>query len=311
MTRLAIGVDVGGTRTKTGLVNLETGQVLFTVVQPTQKHSESEFLMQLETAIGELRAFSGEYAAAVSGIGFGVSSFVNENCIVDSTYGFLPFMEDYPLADIVQQRFGLACRIDNDARVVALGEARYGKGKEFSRVLVLTLGTGLGVGFVKNGKFDDRVPFGHMAGHITITNNDHVCYCGKTGCLESLVSSAGINFLTEKLGWVKKHPGLSSDVETIFDAAGKGNTDAKEIVNTFIGYLHTGIHNYINFFAPDCIVIGGGIGKAMAPYIDRLKESKYLRPFKNYQVQVFTSDLHENAGICGSAALVEFNEGML
>lgn len=101
-------------------------------------------------------------------------------------------MEDYPLSHFVQQQHDLPCRLDNDERVVALGEAIYGQGRGYSRVLTLTLGTGLGLGFTIDGKLDGLLPFAHMGGHITVTTDEFVCYCGKTGCLEALVSAAGI-----------------------------------------------------------------------------------------------------------------------
>ncbi|MEZ0484385.1 ROK family protein [Fibrella aquatica] len=89
-------------------------------------------------------------------------------------------MEDYPLARYISQQHELPCFLDNDARVVALGEAIYGQGRGFNRVLVLTLGTGLGVDFTINGRLDGALPYAHMSGHITITSNDTVCNCEKT-----------------------------------------------------------------------------------------------------------------------------------
>lgn len=173
------------------------------LVSPTEKYNETQFRSQLTSAIQEHISFAKQLALAVSGIGIGVSSFVAVGGVVDSTYGFLTFMEDYPLASILEKEFKLACKVDNDARVIALGEAIYGRGKGFERVLVLTLGTGLGVGFVSDGKFESPLSYAHMAGHITITNTDHRCYCGKTGCLESLVSSSGIIQAGEKIRWTK------------------------------------------------------------------------------------------------------------
>ena len=75
-------------------------------------------------------------------------------------------MEDFELKNIIEQRAALPCKLDNDARVVALGEALYGAGKNHDRVLVLTLGTGLGVGFIVNGKLNEPLPYAHMAGHM-------------------------------------------------------------------------------------------------------------------------------------------------
>lgn len=108
---------------------------------------------------------------------------------VDSTYGFLKFVEDYPLVEIIQDKLKLPCRIDNDARVVALGEARYGKGKDYNRMLVLTLGTGLGVGFTIAGQLDQPLPYVHMAGHLKISDINILLINNNSGIKKNWTSS--------------------------------------------------------------------------------------------------------------------------
>ena len=203
----------------------------------------------------------------------------------------------------VESQFKLQCRSDNDARVVALGEALYGRGKGYNRVLVLTLGTGLGLGFVANGRFETSLPFAHMGGHISIGHTDFKCYCGKQGCLEALVSATGIVDSAKRLDWEAKYPGLPLNVETIFKAEQAGNADAAKIVSEFLTQLKTGIHNYINIFAPDIIVIGGGVSKGMKPYLEQLSDASFLKPYKSFQVEIALSELDEHSGILGAAAL--------
>lgn len=302
---MAIGFDVGGTRTKSGLVDIKTGEVIHRLVQDTEKNEETKFRAALHHAIQQHSALAQQKGILVSGIGFGVSSFVDGSGVVDSTYGFMPFMENYPLKKIIENEYQLPCVVDNDARAVALGEATYGIGKNHSRVLVLTLGTGLGIGFVKNRKLDDALPFGHMGGHIIVADNDHRCYCGKTGCLESLVASQGIRYLGERLNWEIKYPLLPLTAEVIFEAAKNGNTDALTVVNQLLDYLHRGIFNYVNLFAPDCIVLGGGIAKGLSSCLKKLNEQDFLRPYTAYEVQLTLSDLQEDAGILGAAALTQ------
>lgn len=207
------------------------------------------------------------------------------------------------MADLIQQRHELPCRVDNDARLVALGEAVYGQGRGFSRVLVLTLGTGLGLGFTIDGKLDGRLPFAHMGGHITITTHDMVCYCGKTGCLESLVSSAGICQIAQRAGWSQKYPEWPLSAEVIFNKKQAGNSDAAAIVQVYIGYLKTGIDNYVNLYAPGIIVLGGGIAKGLRNDVEKLHNPNLLNPFKAYTTTLAISELEEQAGILGSAAL--------
>ncbi len=303
MKKLAIGIDIGGTRTKFGLVDLEKGEVLEMLISSTETKDSDKFLEIINSGIDQLKTAAQKEQSTILGVGFGVTGFVFDDGMVDSTYGFLDFMEDYPLSEYIQKYSALPCRADNDARVVALGEALYGIGKGQNRVLVLTLGTGLGLGFIANGKFETNLPYAHMAGHISVGRTDFKCYCGKEGCLEALVSATGIVESAKRMGWEQKHPNLELNVQTIFKAEQEGNEDAKQIVTEFLGYLKTGIDNYINLFAPDMIIIGGGVSKGMKPYLDKLTQIDFLPPYKSYKVKIALSELDEHSGILGSAAL--------
>lgn len=303
MQHLAIGIDIGGTRTKIGLVDLAVGRVLDRRIQPTEKRDAQRFEASLGEAIDGLKANAAAQEADVVGIGIGVSSFVFADGTVDSTYGFQEFMEDYPLAQRITQAHGLPCRVDNDARLVALGEALYGAGRGFGRVLVLTLGTGLGVGLVVDQQLDGALPYGHMAGNITVATDDVGWYSGKTGCLEALVSATGLVQRAERRGWATKHPNVPLSAEAIFGASETGHADALDLVRELVGHLKTGLDNYVNLFAPDRIVLGGGVAKGLKPYLAHLETYTHLGPYKRYRFSLALSSLDEEAGILGSAAL--------
>jgi glucokinase len=303
MKKLAIGIDIGGTRTKLGLVDLDKGEVLEMLISPTETKDSDNFLKIINSGIDQLKAVAIKEQSPILGVGFGVTGFVFEDGKVDSTYGFLEFMEDYPLSEYIQKHSSLLCRADNDARVVALGETLYGIGKGQNRVLVLTLGTGLGLGFIVNGKFETSLPFAHMGGHISVGHTDFKCYCGKKGCLEALVSATGIVESAKRMNWEQKYPNLELNVQTIFKVEQEGNEDAKQIVTEFLNYLKIGIDNYINLFAPDMIIIGGGVSKGMKPYLEELTPIDFLPPYKSYKVKIALSELDEHSGILGSAAL--------
>jgi len=303
LKRTAIGIDVGGTRTKSGLVDMDDGIVLKKIISPTEKRDSKKFLQIISTSIYKLKNIAEQENSIILGVGIGVTGFVSGNGMVDSTYGFLEFMEDYPLAQFIENHSLLPCRADNDARVIALGEALYGGGKGYNRVLVLTLGTGLGLGFVANGKFETHLPYSHMGGHMSIKQTDFKCYCGKNGCLESLVAASGIVDSAVRLGWATKYPDLPLNVETIFKSEQEGNPDASVIIKDFLENLKTGINNYINLFAPDIIIIGGGIAKGIEPYLDKLSILDFCKPYKSYKVTISISELGEESGILGSAAL--------
>ncbi|MEO7765769.1 MAG: ROK family protein [Ferruginibacter sp.] len=302
MNNLIIGVDIGGTRTKAGLVNLATGEVLDHIVLPTEKKDAEVFLGQIGFMIGKFRELVTETGGQIGGIGFGVPGFTGQLGEVITTYGFLEFMENYPFKTIIENKFELPCLLDNDARVVSLGEAIYGKGKGVDRVLTLTLGTGVGFGMVVNGRFTESLPLAHMGGHMKITDVGERCYCGKTGCLESLVSSTGIINAAKECG------GLELSADAVFNAAENGDRNAQAVVAKIIGYLHTAIHNYVNLFAPGMVILGGGIAKGLTPYINQIKGEMYLSPYPGYTFQLEVSELEELSGMLGTAALFHSNK---
>ncbi|TCC88741.1 ROK family protein [Pedobacter frigiditerrae] len=303
MKELVVGIDVGGTRTKIGLVDLELGKVAEVLVYATETKSSTVFFKQIAEAISQFKDKSSNDGYPIKGIGIGVPSFVYEDGIVDSTYGSLPFMEDYPFKQLIENTHQIPCKIDNDARVIALGEANYGEGKEFDRVLVLTLGTGLGIGFTVNGKLVDSTPYAHMAGHLSVSANGIKCYCGRIGCLEELVSASGICRAAEVLGWENRFPNLPLTAENIFKANKDGHPMAVLLVADLIANLKIGIANYINIYAPDVIVLGGGVAKGLTDYMAELYDPNLLYPYKNYKVVIKNSMLQEHAGVIGSAAL--------
>ncbi len=98
--------------------------------------------------------------------------------------------------------------------------------------------------------------------------------------------------------------------EAVFTAALQGNTDALTVVGHITAYLHTAVHNYVNLFAPDMIVLGGGIAKGLAPYVDKIKAPGYLSPYPGYSFQVAVSELQELAGMLGSAALFQLPDNI-
>ncbi len=168
---------------------------------------------------------------------------------------------------------------------------------------MLTLGTGLGIGFVANGMFETKLPYYHMGGHLSIKRSGSRCYCGKQGCLESLVSATGIINSAIALGWKIKYPNLSLTPQNIFMAEQKRDVEASIIVKRFLLDLKTGIDNYTNLFALDIIIIGGGVSEGIKPYLKKFNKNEFLKTIRNYKVEIALSEINENSGILGSASL--------
>jgi glucokinase len=292
VTALAIGVDVGGTRTKLGVVDVATGKVLELAVAPTITDDAARFLDAIASAA---RRWATRLPIAVLGIG--VPGYV-EAGVVDTTFGFLPFMDagGFDVGRALADRTGLRVRVDNDARLMALGEARFGAGRGARRVLGLTLGTGLGCGVVVDGAFREEHPREHMAGHVPVAHAaaSSRCACGRAGCLESLVNAAALVSLGREQGL---------DARDARDVLGADDPRAHRAVAAYLDRLAVGLDAFAQVLAPDRIVIGGGVALGLRPHLAALTKACVARPFRCFRLDVRLAELGDAAAVIGAAAL--------
>lgn len=296
--RYAFGIDIGGTRTKIGLVELETGQVCGRRVFPTEQ-TEERFLLEIKRQAEEITKL--RRGIDITGIGAAVSGYVHkESGKIDGISGsFISFFPSYPIKSKLSELFNLPCRVENDATAACWGEALYGAGKSFERVLMLTLGTGIGIGFIADKKISWRNSLLHRAGHIKVgcrTVSGYECYCGIEGCLESICSGKA---LEERAEAVYRRP---MTAESLFEQV-KTDLKAEKLVKEYLESLSVGLNQYIYLYAPDVIVLGGGVAKALGIYIREIRDRTTAKVYQDYLVDIAVSKLEENAGILGSAAL--------
>jgi predicted NBD/HSP70 family sugar kinase len=174
------------------------------------------------------------------------------------------------------------------------------------RLLSLTLGTGVGVALVVEGRLLEKSSIGHLAGHIPIRSGGGPCFCGFSGCLESLVGGPGLvrnfaRFSLEKPGGGQALP----DAREIFELAGQGHPAARQAVNQLLEDLIVGLNAYIFLYGPDVIVLGGGLSNSLGPWLPVIRQGVFAHPYDGYQVRVDLSTLGEQAGLYGAAALWE------
>ena len=291
-------IDLGGTRTKYGLVDGQNGRLLCSTVHPTQTGGYPEFLQAIQQALGYLCARAGIDRTSVQGAGIGVPGYV-EGDFISKVWDALYFIEGKGFRDVFEETIRIPLRMDNDARLVALGEAYYGGFTQARRLLSLTIGTGLGISLVVDGELQEKTAANHLAGHILIRPGVKDCFCGLSGCLEVLVCGSTLEEKYHERGGeiVQANPKM------IMKDAHEGEQIASGVVDELIQDLTVGLNVYINVFAPDQIVIGGGIGRGLKPYLGKIKDGLVCAPFMDYAVQVSISRLGERAGIYGAAAL--------
>lgn len=306
MGKWILGIDIGGTRTKIGLVDGESLNVPVSSVFPTVKDHLEEFFKQLLAEINRICERCSVAGDEIKGIGVGIGSYIfKEGGTVDSTWGYIPCLDKVRLGDELQKRLGIPCVVDNDLRAIALAESTIGAGKDYSRVLSITLGTGVGVCLTENGRFVEREAVTHLAGHIKVRGKDEWvealdregCYCPVFGCMENTCSATSLEKMAKQM--------VDSDIDNIqlFQLVSEGDEKARDCLCFFFDCLLRGLNQMVYIFSPDMIVLGGGITKAFGPYIEELQQGLTARVHSRQKTAIEISDLEENSGIIGAALL--------
>lgn len=224
--------------------------------------------------------------------------------------------QSIPFAQIMSDRFGLPCKITNDANAAAMGEMTYGAAKGMKNFIMITLGTGVGSGIVVDGK----VVYGHdgFAGELGHTcavrgENARPCNCGKSGCLEAYASATGVARTAKEIisSTAKETVLRNLDIDAItskdvFDAAEKGDEVAKEIFDFTGTILGQQLADFIAFSAPEAIVLFGGLTKSghwIKDPVEKAMNENVLPLWRN-KVAILFSDLKEaDAAVLGASAL--------
>lgn len=332
--KLAIGIDIGGINTAFGLVD-EQGTVYAEAVLSTRKYACFDdypaYVRALCTALRELlQAVSFGYELV--GIGIGAPN-ANYHCgTVESPANLWKFREDepdrnearrnFPLAAQLQAEFpGTVVLVTNDANAATLGEMTYGNARGMRDFIMITLGTGLGSGFVANG----QMIYGHDGfagefGHVIVEPHGRECGCGRRGCLETYVSATGIKRTAFELMASMNAPSSLRDIAfrdfealMITRAAEHGDPIALETFRYTGEMLGRALANAVTVTSPEAIFLFGGLAKAGSFLFEptrRYMEEHMLYVFKN-KVRLLPSGIQDkNAAILGAAALVWQHRGV-
>lgn len=316
MNRIAVGVDLGGSSIKFGLVNAQ-GEILRDITIPAEANKgPTHVIQQIAKSVHQLTDRSSYKKKEIVGIGVGSPGSV------DLDGGTVKYPPNFPgwtivrLGEALNKEFGLRVGVDNDANAAAVGEAKFGAGVSHRNFIMVTLGTGVGGGLFLDGKIF-RGPFGGAGelGHMTIDYNGPLCNCGNRGCVEAYV---GAKYLTQRaIEKVKSNPTskilalVKSDTARIDPkiislAAQEGDTTALDIFAEAGMYLGIGLASLVNLLDVRLAIIGGGIARAGKPLFDAVRESVKRHVLKSISgnLEVVPAKLGNSAGILGAAALV-------
>ena len=307
-----VGIDLGGTNTKIGVVDKE-GNKIFTTTIKTE--SIDGYEISLNRIADILKENLKEYEIPldkVGGVGIGGPGPVVQTRIVKFFANF-PWPENLNLAEEFEKRIGLKVRADNDVNVITLGEMWKGAGKGHSNVLGIAIGTGIGGGIILNGQLvSGKNGTGGEIGHTKLVRDGKLCGCGQKGCWEAYASATGLIreaqgrlIVNKKNQLYEMTKGRELEAKDVFDAAKAGDKFSVDIVDYEAEYLAMGISNLLNTLDPEIVVLGGGVSLAGDFLIDRVKESlkKYALPSALEGLKIVQAELGNDAGILGAAYL--------
>lgn len=311
---LTVGIDIGGMSAKIGLV--KDGLMLGSKKVKTLRENEMFFGLISAGVVALLNEFNFNISD-VKGVGVGCPGSVTAETGVVEFANNLGW-EKVDVGGALSRRLGLPVRIANDANVAALGEAKYGAGKNYKNTVMVTLGTGVGGGIVIDGKlYEGGGSKGGELGHTTLVYGGIPCNCGRSGCAECYCSATALVRETKKamlenqdsLMWEYCFNKIqNADGTTACECAKKGDKVASMVYSKYVEYLSEFLMNIFNVFRPDALIIGGGISNHGEYLLDKIR---LVCEHANYgykgapKVDIICAELGNDAGIYGAAALVE------
>ncbi|XOU94237.1 MAG: ROK family protein [Candidatus Kerfeldbacteria bacterium] len=295
MLKYILGIDIGGTKIQTGLVNTNL-KVIQGKQSVMKRNTKSQALNSIFNSIEDYNPKD------IKAIGISITGLVDSKKGIAIKSPNLPKgFFNVPLTKLISKKFKKPTFIENDGNCIALAEAIVGEGKNNKIVFSLTLGTGIGSGLIINKKLYTGSKNIFEFGHTFISNEKQKCNCGQYGHFESFVTGDGIQRTYKKLTNKNK-----TSYEIIKEAK-LNKSSAKKAVVLTSHYLTLGLANIINSYNPDIIVLGGGLAKLNVltkPAIKNIYSHLSSPEYKKTKVKV--SKLGYDAGVLGAALLTRY-----
>ena len=311
--QVALGVDIGGTNTKFGLVN-HRGEILDKGSIRTDEFEKVEDF--IDALYNKLKPLIDEYCTErqFDGIGVGAPNANYYRGTIEQAPN-LRWKGIVPFAELMTKKFGVPCKMTNDANAAALGEMMFGAARGMKDFIMITLGTGVGSGIISNG----QLIYGHDGfagelGHTIVKPGGRKHWStGSEGSLEAYASATGISITAKKMraefpdSMLNDYPEEKIDSRVVHDCALKGDPTAIEVFRYTGQKLGEALANFVMFSSPEAILLFGGVIKAgdfiLKP--TKLHMERNLLPIFRNKVKLVFSELDEaDAAILGASALV-------
>lgn len=300
--KFIIGIDLGGTNLKCALLDNGLKIKAKNSFNTKSFDNKQKLITGIADSINSFIFNHGLSKSAILGAGLGLPG------PVDTFKGIVHFLPNITgwnnvgLKKILEQKTKLAVIIDNDAKLMALAEHRYGSAAGYKNVLCLTLGTGVGGGLIINGSlFRGNDNAAGEIGHLPINESGPLCGCGSQACLEAYI---GNNTIIKE---ARKLFGRKISLENISQMAVNNNIQAIKFWSRVGGKLGLALAGIVNLLNLDAIVIGGGVAGAGKILFGSVRQTIYKRAMsiQAKRVKIFQAKLGVNAGIIGAAYLVK------
>lgn len=310
--KFTVGIDIGGTNTKLGLVDSD-GHLLRRVNFSTNPLlSFADYQLLLTSALVEVTHDIPR--EDLLGVGMGVPGANSKTGSIPEAAN-IPFLTEIPLQSVLTKQWNLPVFVAKDANAAALGEMLFGSAKGMDHFILLTLGTGLGSGLVINGKVvSGSHGLAAEYGHSVLVKNGRSCNCGQRGCFETYVSATGLKRTAISLlaksnlqSILRDIPPNQLDALKIAEASENGDEIAKMAIKKTAQWLGLKMVDLVVLTDPEAIILAGGLSKIGDYFLHTVRESldKKLLPMFNSKVKVVYSSLgSDDAAILGAASLV-------
>lgn len=316
----ALGIDLGGTKTLAAVVDVTTGEVISSERKRTRAGKGQEYVSQhvINLSTAALESAKLPSGSKIIGVGIGAAGQIDrKNGVVLDAPNL--GVKDMHLAGMLGKQFGKPVAVGNDVEVAALGEYMYGAGRGYSTFIVIFVGTGIGGGIVQNGRlYSGLTGTAGEIGHMIIQAGGRICPCGSRGCLEAYASRTAIT----RAIMAEVHHGRASvltqeselrlsEGETIIrsgllaNALNQGDALVKEIVTEAADFLGYGLASVMNFYNPECIILGGGVIEAIDLLFDRAVNRARTTALADpgHKTKIMRAKLGDFSGVVGAACL--------
>lgn len=302
----AFGIDIGGTNTKIGLFNEEGSLLAFHHIPTNKEISADAFIESIAREsfqLGELHGLAkGDRRLVGVGAGAPMANYYTGRVSEAPNLGW----KNVPLKEFFETHFAVPAVIENDANLAAVGENRWGAGKEFADFILVTLGTGVGTGLILGNRlYRGHCALGGEGGHVLIPHEkQRLCSCGGMNHLESFLSAKGIKQTITEL------TGEQWSIEKLGTLYAEGNQRAKTIIHTVAEELASGLTSMAVLLGPEAFVIGGGVSKLGDPFnaVIREKLDELVHFSLRGKIKVISAQVASDKGAVFGGAAHIFDE---